>query len=201
MSAPAILILAAGASARMQGRDKLLEDVAGQPLLRDRARTALSTGAPVLVALPPQEAAPARWAALEGLEVTLVAVAHPEDGMSASLKAGLAALPASAPGLMVLLTDMPEISGADMAALLDRFDGEAILRGAASDGTPGHPVLFPRRDFATLTRVSGDQGAREVLRAEADRVRLIPLPAAHALTDLDTQADWARWRAARHDET
>jgi CTP:molybdopterin cytidylyltransferase MocA len=195
MSAPAILILAAGASARMQGSDKLLEDIAGQPLLRDRALAALSTGATVLAALPPQDAAPARWAALDGLKITLITVSHPQNGMSASLRAGLAALHASVPGLMVLLADMPEISGSDLTALLDRFDGEAILRGASSDGKPGHPVLFPRRDFAALARLGGDQGARDVLKTEADRVRLIPLPAAHALTDLDTQADWARWRA------
>ncbi|WP_412506377.1 NTP transferase domain-containing protein, partial [Roseovarius sp. SYSU LYC5161] len=48
-----ILLPAAGASARMEGPDKLLEPVDGMPLLRRQVLMALATGAPVLVTLPP----------------------------------------------------------------------------------------------------------------------------------------------------
>lgn len=190
-----ILILAAGASSRMRGADKLLEPVGGRPLLAERAQAALAAGAPVVVALPAREVAPARWRAVEGLGVTSVAVDDAAAGMAASLRAGLTALPADASGVLILLADMPEITPADMRALIDRADGQAILRGAGADGTPGHPVLFPRRDFAALAQVDGDQGAREVLGRERSRVRLVALPAAHALTDLDTPEDWARWKS------
>ncbi|MEZ5755305.1 MAG: NTP transferase domain-containing protein [Paracoccaceae bacterium] len=50
---PHILLLAAGSPPRMRGGDKLLEDVAGEPLLRRSARAALATGCPVTVTLPP----------------------------------------------------------------------------------------------------------------------------------------------------
>ncbi len=194
---PAILILAAGASARMGGRDKLMEPVGGQALVCDRVAAAQSTGAAVFVTLPPRRSAPARWAALEPSGVRRVAVARAGDGMAASLCAGVAALPRDCPGVLVVLADMPEITGPDMAAVLGRSDGTAIVRGASEDGTPGHPVLFPARDFPALRALTGDRGAREVLQQAAARVRLVPLPARHALTDLDTPADWAAWRAAR----
>jgi molybdenum cofactor cytidylyltransferase len=197
VTGPAILVLAAGRSTRMRGRDKLLEEVAGQALLAERVDTARKTGAPVRVALPPREVAPARWAALAGAGAMLVEVPDAASGMAASLTAGLAALPADCPGLLVLLADMPEITAADIAALLAGFDGSEILRGASAEGGPGHPVLFPARDFPTLARLSGDAGARDLLRREAARVRLVPLPARHALTDLDTPEDWTDWRAAR----
>lgn len=190
-----ILILAAGASSRMRGADKLLEPVGGRPLLAERAQAALAAGAPVVVALPVREVAPARWRAVEGLGVTSVAVDDAAAGMAASLRAGIEALPADTSAVLILLADMPEITPADMRALIDRADGQAILRGAGADGTPGHPVLFPRRDFAALAQVDGDQGAREVLGRERSRVRLVALPAAHALTDLDTPEDWARWNS------
>lgn len=194
MSAPPILLLAAGASARMAGRDKLMEPVAGRPLLRERAEVALASMAPLFVTLPPRAAAPDRWASLDGLPLTRVTVPRPGDGLSASLAAGIAALPPEAPGVVVLLADMPEITADDLAALVADWDGRAIHRAAGADGTPGNPVLFPATDFPALAGLSGDRGARDLLRAEAGRTRLVPLPGAHALTDLDTPEDWARWR-------
>lgn len=195
MSRIPILVLAAGASARMRGRDKLLEPVGGQPLIAERVAAALATGEAVIVALPPRDTAPGRWQALEGSGAQLVQVPDADEGMAASFRRAIAALPPDAAGMLVLLADMPEITTGDMRALLAGFDGDTILRGAAEDGTPGHPVLFPARDFPALSRLVGDQGARAVLDHEKSRVRRVPLPGAHALTDLDTPEDWALWRS------
>jgi CTP:molybdopterin cytidylyltransferase MocA len=196
--AVAILLLAAGASRRMAGRDKLLEPVGRPPvpLIRDRALACLGAGAARVVAVLPPGAA-ARRAALAGLELELVEAAAAAEGLSASLRAGLAAAP-EAEAALVVLADMPDLTAADLASILatPRGDG-VILRGAGAGGEPGHPVLIPRRDFAALARVSGDAGARDLLRAEAHRVRLVPLPGRHALTDLDTPEAWEAWRASR----
>jgi molybdenum cofactor cytidylyltransferase len=197
VTGPALLVLAAGRSTRMRGRDKLMEEVSGRPILVERVTSAQATAAPVFVALPPRREWPQRWAALEGTGATLVEVPDAASGMAASLRAGLASLPADCPGLLVLLADMPEITPADIAALLARFDGTSILRGASAEGTPGHPVLFPARDFAALARLTGDAGGRDLLRRESARVQLVPLPDRHALTDLDTPEDWADWRAGQ----
>ena len=189
-----ILILAAGAARRMVGRDKLTEAVAGQPLLRKITLAALGTGLPVTIALPPDR--PDRWAAVQNLAVERVTVAHPELGMAASLKAGLAALPPTA-SILLLLADLPEIDSHDltqMAQAQAQHPG-LILRATSADGVPGHPVVFPPWARDGLMAIAGDEGARAVLRAHADKVRLIPLPGHHATTDLDTPEDWARWRA------
>lgn len=193
---PHILLLAAGSSSRMRGSDKLLEDVSGEPLLRRSARIALATGCPVTVALPPNR--PARAEALNGLALRHVLVANPQDGMAESLKSGLAAIPPGQ-GVLLLLADLPEVTVEDLSTLLDhwRQEPQAILRAAAEDGTPGHPVCFPpdlRDDLMTL---KGDEGARSVLIRHRARLQLIPLPDRHATTDLDTPEDWAAWRAAR----
>ena len=194
----ALLLLAAGASARMRGRDKLLEPVEGQPLLRRQALAALATGARVYVTLPP--GADARRAALEGLAVEIVEVADAASGMAASLRAGMAALPKTCRAVLVVLADMPELGEDDFRMLFNAFEGDAaapILRGAGADGRPGHPVLFPRRCFDELAALNGDQGAKPVLAAHSDEVRLIPLPGQRALTDLDTPEAWDHWRKAQ----
>lgn len=198
-SGQAILIPAAGLSRRMRGRDKLLEPVRGRSLLADRAEMASSIQtAAVIVTLPPYAAAPERWAALDGLSVTRVAVGDPEAGMAASLSAGIAALPASATAVMILPADMPDITADDVSALFAAFDGRTILRGASAAGRPGHPVLFPARDLPALAALTGDQGGRAVLTANPGRVKLVPLPGEHAVTDLDTPEEWATWRARAH---
>lgn len=194
-----ILILAAGRSSRMGGTDKLTQQVGGEPLIRHVARQALATGCPVAVTLPPEADAfgAARRQALVGLDVKIQTVPDPSQGMAASLVAGLAAIPQQA-AVLILLADMPDLTMQDLALLLDRHraDPTAILRGA-SNGRPGHPVLFPADLRPDLSQLSGDDGARSVLQRHAGRVVLVPLPGRHALTDLDTPADWAAWRAAR----
>jgi len=191
----ALLLLAAGASARMRGRDKLLEPVGGQPLLRRQALAALATGTRVYVTLPP--GADARRAALEGLAVEIVEVADAASGMAASLRAGVAALPPTCPAVLVALADMPDLGSEDFSRFFKTFQGDPekpILRGTTPDGRPGHPVLFPRRFFADLARLEGDQGAKPVLKAHAAEIRSVPLPGRRALTDLDTPEAWEEWR-------
>ncbi len=193
MCAPAILLLAAGASRRMRGADKLLMKVDDQALLARMAERALATGHPVFVTLP--HGGGPRKAALTGLNVTPVAVANPERGMSASIRAGIEALPPGTPAALIMLADMPEITTDDLDALLAasaRAGHRKIIRAAGEDGTPGNPVLFPARLFPALKALQGDQGARALVKREEPV--LVPLPGRHALTDLDTPEDWQAWQ-------
>jgi molybdenum cofactor cytidylyltransferase len=192
-----ILILAAGASSRMRGLDKLMQLVEGVPILRRVAEAALATGAPVTVALPPN--AVARGAALSGLAVRLIEVPDAAQGMSRSLVRGTAAISQdagdAADGLMVLPADMPGFSSAALTKLVDRFQEQPhmIWRGATADGQLGHPTIFPRDLWPDLGRVTGDEGGRSVLRAHPDRVSVLVLPGQMAVLDLDTPEDWAAY--------
>ncbi len=193
MRAPAILLLAAGASRRMRGADKLLMKVDDQALLARMAERALATGHPVFVTLP--EGGGPRKAALAGLKVTPVAVAKPERGMSASIRAGIEALPPGTPAALIMLADMPEITTDDLDALLAasaRAGHRQIVRATGEDGTPGNPVLFPARLFPALKALQGDQGARALVKRETPLP--VPLPGRHALIDLDTPEDWQAWQ-------
>ncbi|MGC9419259.1 MAG: nucleotidyltransferase family protein [Rhodovulum sp.] len=190
-----ILVPAAGTSSRMRGRDKLLEPVEGEALLRRQMRAALATQAPVLVTLPRHAGGP-RAEMLEGLQGFRATYVDGAEGMAASLRAGAqAARAAGAAGLMVLLPDMPEIVAADIALMLRQFEEvpDTALRATAETGEPGHPVVFPARCLDALAAVTGDTGGRAVLAGET--VRPCPLPGRRALTDLDTPEDWAVWRA------
>lgn len=191
-----ILILAAGQSRRMRGRDKLMEKIGGVAQLRRHAEFALQTSQPVYITLP--SLTHARAACLNGLDVTVVPVPDAAEGMGTSLRAGITALPPF-DAVLITLADLVEIDAADFQRLFNArvHDQEALIwRGSTDDGIPGHPVLFDqalRAEFATL---SGDVGASAILKAQADRVRYVPLPGHHAICDLDKPEDWVAWRKA-----
>ncbi|OYU37677.1 MAG: CTP--molybdopterin cytidylyltransferase [Pseudorhodobacter sp. PARRP1] len=189
-----ILIPAAGASSRMRGGDKLLQDVDGTPMLRRQAQMARAVCRHVIVALRSSDTA--RRQVLAGLDVGVLTVVDAEEGMAASIRAGARAAPGA---VMILPADMPELTTDDLRLLIVAFDqaSDAIWRGATADGRPGHPVIFPADLRADLQGLRGDAGARGILQHKAARVRLIALPDQHALTDLDTPEAWAAWRAGR----
>lgn len=188
-----ILLLAAGRASRMRGGDKLLEEVAGHPLIATMARRA-ATVAPCRVTLPDIDHP--RAAALPP-GTLIIPVPDADEGMAASIRAGARDLPDTTTGLMILPGDMPDLTAADLQTLANawRSDPGHIHRATASDGTPGHPVIFPAYLFDNLRALTGDTGARALLKTHT--TRHVALPDRHALTDLDTPEDWAAWRARR----
>jgi len=195
----ATILLAAGSSSRMEGRDKLMERVDGQPLLHLMATRAISAGGPVIVALPMPNTpfGPARWACLDGLNVKPVSVPEATEGMNASLRTAVAALPQGLDAAMILLADLPELTADDLRTMRNAIAAHpdaSIWRATDADGRPGHPVAFSARLFPDLIALAGDGGAQNVVRAHKDDVWLVPLPAAHATLDLDTPEAWDAWR-------
>lgn len=193
------VLLAAGASRRMRGADKLLEEIDGAPLLRRSAEALLASGLDDVVAvLGPED--DARRAALAGLGLAIAVNPAPGEGMASSIRAGLTAIRRDADAVVIALADMPEIGPAHVDRLIAAFDpaeGRAIVRAAAENGREGNPALFGRRFFESLARLSGDQGARAVIADHPDLTVAAPTPGRAALVDLDTPEAWADWRANR----
>lgn len=196
MTQVAIVIPAAGASRRMGDRDKLLEVVDGQAMLRGVAERALAVSDTVIVTLPALDHPRAQ--VLEGLDLRLIPVPDAADGMSASLRRAAKGVPGGTGGLMILPADMPDLTHEDLQSVVQAFtdaSGEFLVQATGADRTPGHPVMFPADlipDFATLT---GDEGARSIVKANRARLIRVALPGDHALTDLDTPDAWTLWRA------
>lgn len=187
---PAILILAAGASSRMRGADKLLMDVDGAPCLRVMAERAIATGMEVFVTLPPD--CPSREAALSGLSLTIIKVADAALGMGHSIAAGVSALPCNASGVIIQPADMPDIKASDMQLFMEAHSAypNRIWRAITASGNPGHPVLFPAAQFAALKELRGDAGALSVIQANMDILYEITLKGDRARLDLDTPEEW-----------
>lgn len=194
-----IIILAAGHSSRMRGRDKLLEDIDGKPLLRRQALMARAvTSGKVIVTLPPMPHD--RCEVLSEINVTKLPINNADEGMNASLRAAISALPADSPCAMILLADLPDLTKSDLnkvASAVNLSSTTLIWRGATDTGKPGHPIIFKSDLFTQLAAMTGDSGGREVVAAAHPHVQLVKLPGNRARNDLDTPEDWELWRKAR----
>ena len=171
----AIVVPAAGASSRMSGRDKLLMEVDDEPILKRCVTMAKGTGAKVIVTLPASgPMLPARRTVLTGTGIRPVEISDYHDGMSASLRAGIREAH-QAEGLMVLLPDMPALTPEDLRAVIAAFaeDTSHPVRAVGEFGTPGHPVIFPRRLFQEISVLTGDIGAQTCSRRGKDPSRQV----------------------------
>lgn len=183
---PWVVLLAAGASRRF-GSPKQLARVGGQSLLRRMACIALAAGPAGCVVVLGARAERLRRE-LAGLDVRIVVNLRWREGLSRSLAAGVAALPAQARGVLVLLADQAALGPADLAVLCACWRRAPRRIVAARVGrTLGPPAILPRSVFATLRRLRGDQGARELIRDPRRRAIGLDLPG--AALDIDRPSD------------
>jgi molybdenum cofactor cytidylyltransferase len=185
----AAIVLAAGFARRM-GRQKLLLELKGKPVVRWSVDAVLPHVDDCIVVTGRDDAAVR--AALTGLRVRYAVNPHPEHGQGSSIAVGAAALEPRTTATLVVLGDQPLTPPDVVPALLaaQRESGKAIA-APSYRGTRGTPVLFTAEVFPELRTLGGDSGARSVLVARPERVASVEFDAAMP-GDVDTPEDLAR---------
>ena len=185
----AALVLAAGRSRRMAPLNKLLvTDDKGAPMIARVVDNVLASHAKPVVVVTGYE----RERVEEALANRPVLISHAEDfavGLSASLKAGLAALPPDVEGVIICLGDMPLVAPQMIDRLLAAFDpeeGRAIVMPTFR-GKQGNPMLWSREFLPEMmTLLTGDVGARHLAARHADRMVEVEMADDAVLRDFDT---------------
>jgi molybdenum cofactor cytidylyltransferase len=180
------VLLAAGSSLRYPS-DKLLEPYRGRPLFRhalDALARCPRIASTVLVIRP-------RFPLPEPLPgVTVVVNQEHEEGMGASLRAGILAAPDDTDAYLVALADMPDISPALIDALLAFAEqSPRPIVVPVCGGRRGHPVSIHADLRGRLLRIRGDQGARELVRDHPDLVDSFETEDPAVLFDVDLPGD------------
>ena len=181
------IILAAGQSSRMGSVNKLLEPVQGKLMMRHAVDAAIESNVSSVIVVTGFEAE--RVAEhLSDLPLSIVHNPRYGEGMSTSLQCGIAALPGDVDGVVICLADMPNVSAAHINKLIDAFDPDMDRAVCVSSfaGRRGNPVLWSRFFFAQMQQLSGDEGARRLLREHGDVVYEVDMPSRAVLHDIDT---------------
>jgi molybdenum cofactor cytidylyltransferase len=186
----AALLLAAGSSRRMGEANKLLmPGPDGRAMLLHSLDHLLVVFPSVTVVLG-HEAAAVR-AALGVRSVRIVEAPDHGDGLSASLRAGIAALPDDVTGVLIALGDMPGVSPETLGALLAAHRAGGVT-APSRRGQMGNPILWDRAYFPAMLGLTGDRGAKSLLPPD---VQIVDLPDEGILMDVDTQESLKVWQA------
>lgn len=182
-------MLAAGASRRL-GKPKQLLRLHGETLVRRAARMGLATQ-PQAAVIVLGAGADAVYACVADLALRRVDCVDWEQGMGASLRAGLAALPSECAGALIVLCDQPALDAPHLDQLVAAW--HANPRGAVASryaGRLGVPALLPRAWFAELIGDAGDRGARDLLIRHREEVVAVDNEA--LALDIDRTGDLTR---------
>jgi molybdenum cofactor cytidylyltransferase len=188
------IVLAAGSGSRFGG-GKLLAPWRGGVLLDGALAAAFAapvrTVTVVTGAGADRVAAAARAFAETAGQTGRLRLVHAPDhaeGMAATLRTGIAALPADTEAAFVFLGDMPAIPHAILPRLAEALAG-ADAAAPEFEGRRGHPVLIGAALFPALSALKGDEGARKVLAGLGDRLALVEAPDDGVLFDVDRPED------------
>jgi CTP:molybdopterin cytidylyltransferase MocA len=183
------VVLAAGASSRMAGSQKLLLEFDGRPMVRHAIEAASEGGChQVVVVYSADDVKNAVDGAAE--------VVHNPDaltGMASSLKVGLRALRPEIEAAVILLGDQPLVGSRTVAALLRAWRREGSRPAVAvskrrNKWTP--PVVLAREMWTDLYALDGDAGARQILDGHPELLDTVPAPGRP--DDIDTPEDYAK---------
>lgn len=198
----AIAILAAGNSSRM-GQPKQLLKWGNETLISHAVKNALSTTVEDVVLI-----LGANYKDIieevQSFPIKILSNEHWQEGLGSSIaKAAQYCLESvqQLDGLFITLADQPLISSVYLQKMINNFDSNAnqILATRYEANKKGVPVLFDNIYFSELASITGDDGAKKLLKKYSDNV--VALTSEAINLDIDTKADYQKLIKSLHLKT
>jgi CTP:molybdopterin cytidylyltransferase MocA len=178
------------------GEPKQLLPLHGRPLLEAALAAACDSGLDEVVVVLGAHADEIRRTVGLGRARVVVNPDHLQ-GLSTSLKAGVASLDSRVDRAMVILGDQPDISADLVNRVLDTQATSGLPAAALSfDGLLHPPVVLARERWGDIAALEGDTGLRALIRAHPELVAPVEAdrPGGHPI-DIDTREDFERLAA------
>ena len=185
------LLLAAGESKRM-GRQKLLLPFGTSTIIEQTIDNLLNSRADEIIVVVGYRAQ--ELVTKIGRKPLKIAVnPHYQQGMSASIIAGLNLIDNNAKAVMIALADQPGISSKIIDKLIEEFrqDNKGIAI-PVYQGNRGHPVIFSIKYKSALLKLTGDVGGRGIIEKHRDDILEIPVDSKDINVDIDALSDYER---------
>ena len=185
-----MIVLAAGKSTRMRGKNKLLIKIEGIPMIRRVVQTTLESKVDEVIVVIGWQAQKVR-ALLNDLPCRLVVNKNYEKGQSSSVKAGLAEISPMTRAVLILPGDVAMIDFLSINKVIEQYErGKHQIVIAAHKRETGHPILFDRQLFPEIEHIDEQTfGLKAIVQRHKGGGRLVETGSTNVLKDVDTPED------------
>jgi molybdenum cofactor cytidylyltransferase len=185
-----LIVLAAGKSTRMRGRNKLLIRIDGKPMIRKVMESALASKADEVIVVLGWQAGQVRKE-LADLPCHFAVNKNYVKGQSSSVKTGLGEVGAATRAVLILPGDVARIDPISINMVIKEFDQtQSPIVVAAHNGRSGHPILIAKELFAEIQQIDeAGLGLKSVVKNHEAQVRLVETGSENVLRDVDTPED------------
>jgi len=180
------ILLAAGQSRRFDGNKLLYPLPDGTPIAVAAARRLLSALPETTAIVDDRDGEVAGLLEREGLRVIVNRSAC--TGIGSSIACGVAACH-DAQGWVIALADMPYVPATLTRQIVSALQQGSDIVAPVYHQKRGHPVGFSNRHASALLQLSADQGARSVIAANRDKLKLIETAEQGVIVDIDSIED------------
>jgi molybdenum cofactor cytidylyltransferase len=188
------ILLSAGESKRMGSRNKLLLPFGSTTLIEQSVDHLLGSKAQEVIVVLGHEATRVREV-LTGRKLKFVENHHYREGMTSSIQAGLRAIASEANGMMICLSDLPNIDAKEFDTIIDVFEAgskqnEKLIVVPTHRDKRGNPVIFASHYRAQILSHEEPGGCKGVIEQNLDQVVDAVMSTAHVLEDIDTETQY-----------
>jgi molybdenum cofactor cytidylyltransferase len=185
-----LIVLAAGKSTRMHGRNKLLIKIEGKHVIRRVVEVALSSKVDEVIVVLGWEAERVRKA-LDDLPCRFIVNKEYEKGQSSSVRVGLKGISESTEAVLILPGDIAKVDTSAINRVIEDYSRRKHpIIVAAYHGRPGHPILLDRELFKDIEQIDEQSfGLKAVTKKHEGRIRFIEAGSPNVLRDIDTPED------------
>ena len=185
------ILLAAGQSKRMQGKNKLLKKYKKKYLINHILKSLIKSKVNRIIIVLSHENKKIKKIALKNKKITFAVNSQYLKGISTSIKCGLKRISKKNIGFLIVHADMPLISKTILNTLcsaLKNKDKEIFV--PVYKRKIGNPLAFKYSMIKSLKKIKGDRGAKKLIRSNKSKVQLVKMKSKSILIDFDRLKDF-----------
>ena len=184
------ILLAAGQSKRMDGENKFTKEIQGTPLIKHSVKNILASSIDELIVVLGCQKEIVEKLIDKNKKIKFVFNKDFESGMASSIKMGLNHLSKNTEYFFICLGDMPMVNSDIYNQLINSRNQKNIIV-PTYNGQQGNPVLFDKSMKETVMNITGDVGAKKILKLNKDKILNLEINDQNISKDLNTQGDFS----------
>ena len=180
------ILLAAGQSKRMNGKNKLIKEIQGIPLIKLSVKNILASSIDELIIVLGHQKEIVEKLIDKNEKIKFVFNKDFESGMASSIKTGLNNLSEKTEAFFICLGDMPMVNQ-DVYNQLIRSRNNKEIIVPTYKGQQGNPILFSKSMKSIIISIEGDIGAKKILEQNKDKILKVKIDDINITKDFNTK--------------